>query len=223
MISLQNIVLTYPDGDSRITAVNNISLEVSKGHIVGITGPSGSGKSSLLAVASTLITPDSGRIILDGEDISGMSRSETSRLRREKMGIVFQQSNLIPSLKAWEQVAAVGEMSGLPRLQRKFRREYAYDLLESTGLEKHTEKYPHQLSGGQRQRVNICRALVNNPAVLVVDEPTASLDQQRGAEIIELIIAMTHKVNAATLLVTHDQEHLPMMDDVLTIVDGKSV
>lgn len=223
MISLQNIVLTYPDGDSRITAVNNISLEVAKGNIVGITGPSGSGKSSLLAVASTLIIPDSGTVILDGEDITGMSRADTSRLRREKMGIVFQQSNLIPSLKAWEQVAAVGEMSGLSRIQRKFRREYAYDLLESTGLKSQTEKYPHQLSGGQRQRVNICRALVNDPAVLVVDEPTASLDQQRGAEIIELIISMTHKVNAATLLVTHDQEHLPMMDEVLTIVDGKSV
>lgn len=223
MISLKNIVLTYPDGEDRITAVNDISLSVEKGQIIGITGPSGSGKSSLLAIASTLIRPDSGSVIIDGEEASDMSRAEASRLRREKMGIVFQQSNLIPSLKSWEQLVAVGETEGISRQMRKERREHAYELLESTGLKKQIEKYPHQLSGGQRQRVNICRALVNNPAVLVVDEPTASLDQSRGSEIIELIIEMTRKVDAATLLVTHDKIHLPMMDDVMTIVDGKSV
>lgn len=223
MIKLENIVLEYPDGESKITAINNISLEVKRDNILGITGPSGSGKSSLLAVASTLIRPTSGKVLINGIDTHSMSRADASKLRMDKMGIVFQQPNLIPSLKSWEQLVTAGETEGLSRNLRKERRDYAYELLEMTGLKEQAEKRPHQLSGGQRQRVNICRALINRPDVLVVDEPTSSLDQQRGAEIIDLIISLTRTVHSATLLVTHDQSHLPMMDEVITVVDGSIV
>lgn len=223
MIELKNITLTFPDGDSTIKAVDDLSMSVENGRIAGITGPSGSGKSSLLAVASTLIMPDSGSLDIDGVDALSISRKEASKLRATKIGIVFQQANLISSLKSWEQLVAVSETGGLKRAKRAELRSKAMELLELTGLAGEVNKRPHQLSGGQRQRVNICRALMNNPAVLIVDEPTSALDQERGHEIIELIMKLTREMNTATLLVTHDRTHLPLMDEVLTMVDGKLV
>lgn len=223
MLELKNITLTFPDGDSTIKAVDDVSLNVNNGNITGITGPSGSGKSSLLAVSSTLIMPDSGSLTIDGIDALALSRKEASKLRATKIGIVFQQANLISSLKSWEQLVAVAETEGLKRSQRPILRSKAMELLEVTGLAGEVNKRPHQLSGGQRQRVNICRALMNDPAVLIVDEPTSALDQERGHEIIELIMKLTRELNTATLLVTHDQTHLPLMDDVITMVDGKVI
>lgn len=223
MIELDSIVLEFPDGDSTITALDKVSLTVEKGQTAGITGPSGSGKSSLLAVASTLVKPQSGVVRIDGKEITNLSAKEASKLRSSTLGIVFQQANLIASLKSWEQLVAVAEMEGLARSRRAELRSKAFDLLELTGMSAHAEKRPHQLSGGQRQRVNICRALMNNPAVLLVDEPTSALDQERGHEIIELIRTLTKEKNTATLLVTHDRTHLPLLDEVVTLVDGKIV
>ena len=220
MIKLENISLTYPDGDSIIKAIDDVSLTVDKGQITGITGPSGSGKSSLLAVASTLITPNKGFLTIDGVDALSLTKKEASKLRATKLGIVFQQANLISSLKSWEQLVAVAETEGIKRSQRSVLRSKALELLEATGLAGEADKRPHQLSGGQRQRVNICRALMNDPSVLIVDEPTAALDQERGHEIIELIMKLTREMNTATLLVTHDRTHLPLMDNVITMVDG---
>lgn len=223
MIELKNITLTYPDGNTVITAVNDASLTVGKGKITGITGPSGSGKSSLLAVASTLVLPDSGTVTIDGVDAVALNRKKATKLRAEKIGIVFQQSNLIASLKSWEQLVAVAETEGLRKARRVELRSKAMELLEATGLAGEADKRPHQLSGGQRQRVNICRALINDPAVLIVDEPTSSLDQERGHEIIELIMKLTREKNTATLLVTHDRTHLPRMDNVYTMIDGNII
>lgn len=223
MIELDNIVLEFPDGDSTITALDRVSLAVEKGNTAGITGPSGSGKSSLLAVASTLVKPQAGVVRIDGKEITNLSMKEASKLRSSTLGIVFQQANLIASLKSWEQLMAVAEMEGISRSKRAELRSKAFDLLELTGMSEHAEKRPHQLSGGQRQRVNICRALINDPAVLLVDEPTSALDQERGHEIIELIRTLTKEKNTATLLVTHDRTHLPLMDAVVTLVDGKIV
>lgn len=223
MIELQNIVLEFPDGDSTIRAIDDVSLAVSKGHVAGITGPSGSGKSSLLAVASTLIKPQTGKVLIDGKNIVDLSKKEASRLRSQKLGIVFQQANLIASLTAVEQLIAVPAMEGFFGSKRAVLRSKALELLDLTGLADHAEKRPHQLSGGQRQRVNICRALMNDPKVLLVDEPTSALDQERGHEIIELIMKLTKEKNTATLLVTHDQSHLPLMDSVTTMIDGRTV
>ncbi|MGH8955657.1 MAG: ABC transporter ATP-binding protein [Microbacterium sp.] len=223
MIRLNDITLTFPDGDSRVTAVDGVSLTAHPGTVTGITGPSGSGKSSLLAVAGTLLRPDSGEILIDGNDVTALSPAEATRLRRDRIGIVFQQPNLIPSLTAREQLSVMNEL-GAPRSRRRDRAaavSRADELLAAVGLAEHGHKRPHQLSGGQRQRVNIARALVNDPSVLLVDEPTSALDQERGAKIIDLILRLTDERNTSTLLVTHDLVHLPRMHGVLHLVDGR--
>ncbi len=224
MIRLNDITLTFPDGESRVTAVDGVSLTAHPGTVTGITGPSGSGKSSLLAVAGTLLRPDSGEILIDGSDVTALSPAEATRLRRDRIGIVFQQPNLIPSLTAREQLSVMNEL-GAPhsRRNRAMVAARADELLAAVGLAEHGHKRPHQLSGGQRQRVNIARALMNDPSVLLVDEPTSALDQERGAAIIDLILRLTDERNTSTLLVTHDLVHLPRMHGVLHLVDGRVV
>ncbi|EAR26237.1 putative ABC transport system ATP-binding protein [marine actinobacterium PHSC20C1] len=221
MIHLDDVTLTFPDGDGRVTAVNHVSLSARPGTVTGITGPSGSGKSSLLAVAATLIRPDSGRVLIDDVDAAQLSATAATELRRDAIGIVFQQANLLPSLTALEQLAVMNEL-GAPhsRPHRSAVKEHARELLGSVGLADQMNKRPHQLSGGQRQRVNIARALMNDPKVLLVDEPTSALDQERGASIIDLILRLTDERNTSTLLVTHDLVHLPRMHAVMNMVDG---
>ena len=221
MIHLNNVTLTFPDGEGRVTAVDHVTLSARPGTVTGITGPSGSGKSSLLAVAATLIRPDSGRVMIDDVDAAQLSAAEATELRRDSIGIVFQQSNLLPSLTALEQLAVMNEL-GAPhsRGKRAAVTAHARELLDAVGLADQAHKRPHQLSGGQRQRVNIARALMNDPKVLLVDEPTSALDQERGASIIELILRLTDERNTSTLLVTHDLVHLPRMHAVMNMVDG---
>ncbi|SDZ24340.1 ABC transporter ATP-binding protein [Herbiconiux ginsengi] len=224
MIHLDDVTLTFPDGDGRVTAVDHVTLTARPGTVTGVTGPSGSGKSSLLAVAATLIRPDSGRVVIDGVDATRLSATETTALRRGSIGIVFQQSNLIPSLTAQEQLAVMNELGGRgARRARRAAAERADALLDAVGLGGHRDRRPHQLSGGQRQRVNIARALMNDPSVLLVDEPTSALDQERGAGIIELIVRLTEEQNTSTVLVTHDLVHLPRMHAVVRLVDGALV
>lgn len=224
MIRLDNVTLTFPDGDTRITAVDHISLTAHPGTVTGITGPSGSGKSSLLAVAATLIRPDSGRVLIDDIDATQLNAGEATELRRDKIGIVFQQSNLVPSLTAREQLSVMNELGARhSRRNRARAATRADELLDAVGLADQRGKRPHQLSGGQRQRVNIARALMNDPRVLLVDEPTSALDQERGASIIELLLRLTDRLNTSTLLVTHDLVHLPRMHGVVHLVDGKLV
>lgn len=224
MIRLDNITLTFPDGDTRLTAVDQLSLTARPGTVTGITGPSGSGKSSLLAVAATLIHPDSGRVLIDGIDAAQLDAADASDLRRDKIGIVFQQSNLLPSLTAQEQLVVMNELGerGSRRRRAAAVRQADY-LLDAVGLGHSRHKRPHQLSGGQRQRINIARALMNEPDVLLVDEPTSALDQERGASIIDLILQLTDQRNTSTLLVTHDLVHLPRMHGVVHMVDGQLV
>lgn len=224
MIRLDDITLTFPDGDSSITAVDHVTLTAHPGTVTGITGPSGSGKSSLLAVAATLIRPQTGRVLIDELDATSLSPGEATELRRTEIGIVFQQPNLIPSLTAREQLTVMNELGGArARRHRPAAAVRADGLLDAVGLGDHAGKRPHQLSGGQRQRVNIARALMNGPRVLLVDEPTSALDQERGAGIIELILRLTDELNTSTLLVTHDLVHLPRMHGVVHLVDGKLV
>lgn len=221
MIRLNDITLTFPDGDSRITAVDHVSLSAHPGTVTAITGPSGSGKSSLLAVAATLIRPDSGRVLIDDVDATVLTPAEATELRRTRIGIVFQQSNLIPSLTAREQLAVMSELGGPRRRTPSATLARADLLLDAVGLRDQSGKRPHQLSGGQRQRVNITRALMNDPSVLLIDEPTSALDQERGASIIDLIVRLTAELDTSTLLVTHDLVHLPRMHGVVHLVDGR--
>jgi putative ABC transport system ATP-binding protein len=221
VIQLSDITLTYPDGEERLVAINHANLTVEPGQIAAITGPSGSGKSSLLAVASTLIQPDSGTVSIDGVDATNLSRKESAQLRRERIGIVFQQSNLLGSLTAIEQLVLMNHLeAGRDPRSRAQGTARARELLEEVGLSRKADKRPGELSGGERQRVNIARAFMNSPAVLIVDEPTSALDQSRGAAIIDLLERLTREHEVATLLVTHDQSHLPQMDQVHHMVDG---
>lgn len=221
MIELDDVTLTFPDGDDRITAVDRVTLSGRPGTVTAITGPSGSGKSSLLAIAATLIRPDSGRVVIDGIEASDLTAGEAAELRRRRIGIVFQQSNLLPSLTAREQLVVMtalgGHRSGRARAAATAR---ADELLDAVGLGDHRHKRPHQLSGGQRQRVNITRALMNDPSVLLVDEPTSALDQASGAGVIDLIVSLTESFATSTLLVTHDLVHLERMHDVVRMADG---
>ncbi|MFF4453268.1 ABC transporter ATP-binding protein [Streptomyces goshikiensis] len=215
---VHDVTLTYPDGDGRLTALDAVGLEVPAGTLTAVIGPSGSGKSSLLAVAATLVTPDSGQVVVAGRDTGRLSAAEKSALRREEIGIVFQQPNLLASLTAAEQLQVMAHLSGRP--SRRLRRR-ALELLDAVGLADKADKRPHQLSGGQRQRVNIARALMNEPAVLLVDEPTSALDHERGAAILDLLVTLTRERATATVLVTHDHAHLERMDRTVTMADGR--
>ncbi|MEU6233309.1 ABC transporter ATP-binding protein [Kitasatospora sp. NPDC047058] len=217
-LELDRITLTYPDGDGRLTALDEVSLTVPAGSITAVVGPSGSGKSSLLAVAATLIAPDSGRVVVDGVETAGLNRAELTALRRDRIGIVFQQANLLPSLTAVEQLQVMAHLGGgSPRAARP----RALELLDAVGLRGQAARRPHQLSGGQRQRVNIARALMNDPTVLLVDEPTSALDHERGAAVLDLITDLTHRRATATVLVTHDRTHLTAVDQVAEVHDGR--
>ncbi|MEV5752816.1 ABC transporter ATP-binding protein [Actinoallomurus sp. NPDC052308] len=217
-LTLTDITLTYPDGDGRLTALDQVDLEVPKGGLTAVVGPSGSGKSSLLAVAATLITPDAGTVAIDGTVTTGMTRGELTAVRRAKIGIVFQQPNLLTSLTAVEQLQVMAQIDGRSPARARPR---AMELLDAVGLAGQADRRPHQLSGGQRQRVNIARALMNDPTVLLVDEPTSALDHERGAEIIDLLARLTHQRATATVLVTHDRTHLTAADRIVHVHDGR--
>jgi len=184
MITLDDVTLTFPDGSSRVTAVDHVTLHGSAGVVTGLAGPAGPGQSSLPPPAATLIRPDSGSVLIGGEDATALTPDEATTLRRERIGIVFQQSNLLASLTAREQLEVMGELGGSRRAAARTRvREGVDELLDAVGLSAHADKRPTQLSGGQRQRVAIARALVRSPQVLLVDEPTSALDQESGAAV----------------------------------------
>ncbi|MFJ3715149.1 ABC transporter ATP-binding protein [Streptomyces sp. NPDC090057] len=217
-LELTDVTLTYADGETRLTALDRVTLQVPKGSVTAVVGPSGSGKSSLLAVAATLITPDAGTVTVDGTATTGLSRGELTELRRHRIGIVFQQPNLLPSLTAAEQLQVMARIDGRGPGRARGR---ALELLDAVGLADQAHRRPHQLSGGQRQRVNIARALMNDPTVLLVDEPTSALDHERGAAVIELITLLTHQRATATVLVTHDRTHLTAADRIAEVHDGR--
>ncbi|MDN3294018.1 ABC transporter ATP-binding protein [Streptomyces ficellus] len=213
---LDGVTLTYPDGDGRLTALDAVSLNVPSGSLTAVVGPSGSGKSSLLAVAATLGTPDRGRVVVAGTDTGTLDRAGKAALRRERIGIVFQQPNLLPSLTAAEQLTVMAHLAGRRNVKAR-----ALELLDAVGLADQAARRPHQLSGGQRQRVNIARALMNDPEVLLVDEPTSALDHERGAAVLDLLVTLTRERNTATVLVTHDRAHLARLDRTVTVEDGR--
>ena len=216
-LNITDALVTFPDGGSRITAVNHVDLHVAAGEFAAITGPSGSGKSTLLAVAGLLLTPDSGQVRLGDDIVSGLSRKDAAKVRRERIGFVFQQSNLLASLTALEQLEIVARYAG--RKGPKVR-DRAKELLAAVDLADAGERRPAQLSGGQRQRVGIARALMNSPQLLLVDEPTAALDQERGAQVVDLLGRVTRDSGVATLMVTHDLARLDAVDSVYDMVDG---
>ncbi|MER5866590.1 ABC transporter ATP-binding protein [Kitasatospora sp. NPDC002040] len=220
-LALTDVTLTYPDGEARLTALDQVSLAVAPGEFTAVAGPSGSGKSSLLAVAATLLRPDRGQVLIDGQEVGALGEKARSALRRDRLGIVFQQSNLLASLTAVEQLLVLESVrGGKPRAARA----RAEELLASVGLDASKQRRrPHQLSGGERQRVNIARALFGSPSVLLVDEPTSALDHERGAQIVDLLATITREHGTATVMVTHDRDLLGRVDRVLEMHDGRLV
>lgn len=217
-LNLVNVTLEYPDGDGIVKALDAVDLAVQPGQMVSLVGPSGSGKSSLLATAATLVRPTHGVVLIGGVDATGLADQDLTTLRREKIGIIFQQPNLLASLTATEQLVIVDHLRGQ---STKAARAKAAELLDMVGLGPDAGKRPHQLSGGQRQRVNIARALMGDPTVLLVDEPTAALDHERSDSIVRLLRRVTDEFQVATVMVTHDTEFVPLTDAVATMRDGR--
>ena len=224
-LSFTDVTLTFPDGKDRVTAVNNVSFTLKPGELISITGPSGSGKSSLLALAATLITPDSGSIMLGDTELARLSGKQAAECRRNRIGIVFQQSNLIPSLTALEQLEMMRHL-GPPwrqKTQRKKVRSRGMELLERLDLGDCADRRVGALSGGQRQRVNIARALMNSPELLVVDEPTSALDPELVGEV-EKSIADAAKSGQTMILVSHDMSFVAQVADKVLFLDkGKII
>lgn len=217
-INLQDITLTYPDGDTTVTALDHVDLDVQAGQLHAIVGPSGSGKSSLLAVAATLIAPSSGGVYIDGVDTNSHTAASLTRLRLNRIGIVFQQPNLLSSLTALDQLLITAHMRSQPP---RDHRAAASRMLATVGLDGKQHRRPATLSGGERQRVNIARALMGDPAVLLVDEPTAALDRERGAQVMSLLAEVSRTYQLATVIVTHDTEHLALADRASILRDGR--
>jgi putative ABC transport system ATP-binding protein len=214
-LSLDAVTLRYGDGEETVTALDRVDLEVGAGELVAVVGPSGSGKSSLLAVAGALTAPNSGSVRVGEVDLTGLPPRRAAALRRQRIGFVFQTANLVPALTSLDQVRlplTFGSISD-PRDPRR--------LLAEVGMQDKADRRPHQLSGGERQRVGIARALVTRPRLLLVDEPTAALDRQRSQDIVALLAREAHDHGVGTIMVTHDHDVLHHCDRVLEMTDGR--
>lgn len=220
-LHVSNLNLTVADGSTSRTLLNNITFDVQPGEVVGITGPSGSGKSTLLAVLGCLQSADSGTATLG--DIDLLNPQNRAALRRNHLGIVFQQPNLLPSLAVLDQLLLIPRLGRIlppSRSARTQHKDKALSLLNSIGLGDLAKRKVSELSGGQQARVNLARALMNSPKLLLVDEPTAALDQHSASEVTELIVSMAHQYNAPTLFVSHDMDAVNTLDRSIELVDG---
>ncbi len=218
MLSIQNVSRHFGSGQSRVDAVKGADFQVQNGEIVALVGPSGSGKSTLLSMIGALLRPSEGSILIGEEDISSYKDAERTRLRLERMGFIFQGSNLVSYLTALEQLQFIGRMLGKPSDETDERAER---LLDELGMGERKDHYPEEMSGGERQRIAIARSLMNEPELILADEPTASLDSDRGRQVVELLANEVHSRNTAGILVTHDERLLDLADRVLRIIDGE--
>lgn len=216
-ITLSNVTKIFKEGDFTTTALDNLSLEVNRGEFVAIIGPSGSGKSTFLSIAGALLKTTEGDVIIDGVNVADVSEKKLSKLRLSKIGFILQTSNLLPYLTVLDNLLVVKKMSGAVKPEDK---AYAKELLNDIGLGDKLSKYPHQLSGGERQRTAIARAFMNDPSIILADEPTASLDSKRAHEVVQLIAKEVKARNKAAIMVTHDERMLPYCDRVYRIEDG---
>lgn len=217
-LETKNVAKVYKTDTGTTRAVDDVSLAVAKGEFIALVGPSGSGKTSLLAMLATLLKPSEGEIIIDGQTLSKMNDQERTRFRREKIGFTFQANNLVPYLTALENVELMLKLNGRGG---HAGRERAKELLARLGLGERLNNLPRQLSGGQQQRVAIARALVHNPALVLADEPTASLDTERAYQVVETFANLIHEQKRAGIMVTHDLRMTEFADRVIQMMDGK--
>lgn len=217
---LQGITQTFEDGGVKRTILDKLDLEVAEGELVAVMGPSGSGKSTFLSIAGALLEPTEGQVLLDGASIMGKNKQDISDVRLQQLGFIFQSANLIPYLKVEEQLMVVAKLAGTDKAKAAKRVD---ELLETVGLNHRRKAYAEKLSGGERQRVAIARALMNDPAVLLADEPTASLDAERGLDIVSMIARLVKEQGKSAVMVTHDERILPLCNRVLFLENGKLV
>lgn len=217
LVQLSNICKHYRSGEEHVKALDNVSLNINKGEYLAILGPSGSGKSTLMNVLGCLDTPTSGNYILEDKQVSSLSNHQLAKIRNQKIGFVFQSFNLLDYANAIDNVALPLVYSGTKLKERRQRAEY---LLESVGLGDRLYHKPNQLSGGQKQRMAIARALVNDPQIILADEPTGALDSTSGAEI-EALFNQLHQAGRTLIIVTHDVALAQRTRRIITIKDGK--
>ena len=218
ILQVSNITKRYGSGTAEVTAVRDVSLTITPGEIVLIMGPSGSGKSTLLLVLGALLKPTEGSVQLNGEVISDMPESRLPDIRLRHFGFVFQDFNLLSALNVLENVALVAELSGLRRSEA---RQKAAALLTELGLGERLSYDPAKLSGGEKQRVAIARALINDPVLILADEPTANLDSKSGHEVMQLLRRLVKDQNRSAVIVSHDQRIKDIADRVLWLEDGQ--
>lgn len=216
ILEAKNLNKTYTVDHRNIMVLNDISLLVAPGEFVVIAGSSGSGKTTLLTLLSGLDHPSSGRVFIDGRDITGASEDELAPLRNCMIGFVFQSFHLVPSMTARENIMFPAELQGRPDAEKKARQ-----LLQRVGLQDRADNLPSQLSGGEKQRISLCRAMINDPKLLFADEPTGNLDSQNGRLVLAQLLELKAEQGATLILVTHNPEIAAAADRVLTLKDGR--
>lgn len=218
VLEVKELTKKYGEGESEVIALDHVSFSVERGEFVAIIGASGSGKSTLMNMIGGIDYPTSGSIIIDGNEIQAMSEDELAIFRRRNLGIVYQFYNLIPTLTAEENIALPWKLDG-----RKENKERLSEIVNMLGLEKRTKHLPGQMSGGQQQRVSIGRALINEPAFILADEPTGNLDSKTSREILDILKFTNQKYKQTILLVTHDEKIALQANRIITIGDGKII
>lgn len=220
IIELVNVTKTYILGEIMVYALRKINMKIYRGEILGIMGPSGSGKTTLLNLIGTLDKPDSGKIFIDGMDIGSLREKELVKLRRSTIGYIFQFYNLIPVLNALDNVCLPMLLNGVKRENREKR---AKELLELVGLKNRMFHKPDELSGGEQQRVAIARALVNNPSIILADEPTGDLDEETGVEVVKQMRLLIERDKRTLIIVTHDPVIANYTSRIMNLRDGQII
>ncbi|PEL95067.1 hemin ABC transporter ATP-binding protein [Bacillus wiedmannii] len=220
LLKLDKVSKVYGEGNKEVTALHPMSLNVKAGEFIGIVGPSGSGKSTLLSIAGALLSPSKGDIYIREQNITKLSEKEMTDIRLKKIGFIFQFANLVPYLNVKEQLLYIAKLKKENKQDSEKRADH---LLAAFGLGERKSHYPNQLSGGEKQRVAIARAFMNNPDLILADEPTASLDSKRAREVVEMMKREVKESQKAAIMITHDERMLDVCDRILTLRDGKLI
>lgn len=220
LLKLDKVSKVYGEGNTEVTALHPMSLDVKAGEFIGIVGPSGSGKSTLLSIAGALLSPSKGDIYIREQNITKLSEKEMTDIRLKKIGFIFQFANLVPYLNVKEQLLYIAKLKKENKQESEKRADH---LLAAFGLGERKNHYPNQLSGGEKQRVAIARAFMNNPDLLLADEPTASLDSKRAREVVEMMKREVKESQKAAIMITHDERMLDVCDRILTLRDGQLI
>lgn len=218
IVRTENLSKTYGSGENLVRAIDDVNLKIEKGEFIAIVGPSGSGKSTLLHLLGGVDNPSSGKIFIDGNDISKYSSKELALFRRRKVGLIYQFYNLIPNLTVRHNIELPLKLD-----KRKIKDEVLLDIVRKLGIENKLDSFPSELSGGQQQRFAIARSLIYSPSLVLADEPTGNLDRENSREIIEILKYFNRTLKQTIIVITHDESIALEAERVITIVDGKVV